>query len=161
MSRYDNYEIENNIYDYGYPQKRRRRPQAPKITLETERRLWKMLLFGFLTLGFYTIYMLYRMQVDLNIMESRHDGKRTMSIFLVYMMSLITLGISILVWTTKFCDRIGQALKRRDIDYKFGSGTFWGWGIFGVLLFGIGPFIYNYKLCKSMNLLSEDFNELG
>ncbi len=160
MSKQDFYEEEDYGYS-SYSRPRRRRPKPPKITLDTERKLWKMILFGLLTFGIYTTFMYYRMQVDLNIMESRHDGKRTMSIFLVYMLTPVTLGIASIVWMHKFCTRIGEAIRRRDIDYKFGSGTFWGWNVFGILLFGIGPFIFLHKLCKSMNLLAEDFNEIG
>ncbi len=160
MSKQDFYEEEDYGYS-SYSRPRRRRPKPPKITLDTERKLWKVILFGILTLGIYTTFVYYRMQVDLNIMESRHDGKRTMSIFLVEMLAACTLGIAGIVWIHKFCSRIGEAIRRRGIDYKFGSGSFWGWCIFGILLFGIGPFIFLHKLCKSMNLLSEDFNEVG
>ena len=166
MSRHDYEE------DYGYGmdpfammpyggQGRRRRPRPPRIVMDTERKLWKYVLFGVLTGGIYSAYMLYRMQVDLNIMESRHDGERTMSYFLMMALSTLTLGISVFVWQHKFCDRIGKALKRRNIDYKFSSGTFWGWGIVGILLFGLGPWIFYYKLIKSMNYISEDFNEFS
>ena len=47
------------------------------------------------------------------------------------------------------------------MNYAFGAGTFWGWGFFGTLLFGIGPLIYAHKLFKSMNLLSGHYNYYG
>ena len=49
---------------------------------------------------------------------------------------------------------------RRGIDYSFGASTFWLWGILGSIIV-VGPFIYTYKLLKSMNLLAADYNAKG
>ena len=38
---------------------------------------------------------------------------------------------------------------------------FWLWGILGSLLFGIGPLVYTYKLCKATNLMNRDYNING
>lgn len=64
------------------------------------------------------------------------------------------------MWYHKMSARIGGELNRRGIDYNFGAGTFWGWGVLGTLIL-VGPFIYIHKLLKGMNLLSEDFNAKG
>ena len=55
---------------------------------------------------------------------------------------------------------VAGALTRRGIDYQFGAGTFWGWGILGSLIL-VGPFIYTHKLLTAMNLLSADYNVNG
>jgi len=46
------------------------------------------------------------------------------------------------------------------VDYQFGAGTFWGWGILGSLIL-VGPFIYTHKLLTAMNRLSADYNVNG
>lgn len=45
-------------------------------------------------------------------------------------------------------------------NYSFGASTFWLWGILGSMIV-VGPFIYTYKLLKSMNLLAADYNAKG
>ena len=76
------------------------------------------------------------------------------------MLTGLTFGIAPIVWYHKLSARMGNELKRRGIAYSFGAGTFWGWNILGSLIF-VGPFIYLHKLCKSMNLLCEDYNARG
>lgn len=78
----------------------------------------------------------------------------------LFIFSWLTLGIVPLVWNHKISDRIGAELTRRGIDYQFGAGTFWGWGILGSLIL-VGPFIYTHKLLTAMNLLSADYNVNG
>ena len=98
---------------------------------------------------------------DINTIASRYDGKKTMHYCLVlFIFSCLTLGIVPLVWSHKISDRIGAELTRRGIDYQFGAGTFWGWGILGSLIL-VGPFIYTHKLLTAMNLLSADYNVNG
>ena len=76
------------------------------------------------------------------------------------LLGIITLGIVPLVWHHKMSARVGTELARRGIDYSFGASTFWLWGILGSIIV-VGPFIYTYKLLKSMNLLAADYNAKG
>ena len=78
----------------------------------------------------------------------------------LFIFSWLTLGIVPRVWGHRLANRIGAELRRRGINYQFGAGTFWGWGILGTLII-VGPFIYSHKLLKSMNLLSADYNVNG
>ena len=73
----------------------------------------------------------------------------------------LTCGILPLIWMHQLSDRIGNELKRRNLGYDFGAGTFWLWGILGSMLCGVGIIVYWYKLCKAMNLLCEDYNNRG
>lgn len=157
MDEYENYGYGMMPMGYGGG----RRPRSPKIRLETDRRLWKMIVFGILTGGIYSSYMYFKMQEDLNLMECKKDGERTTNFYLATIFDTLTLGIYMFIWEHRFAKRIGNALDRRGIDYKFSAGTYWGWNIFGLLLLGLGPWIYLYKLIKAMNYLSEDFNEVG
>lgn len=77
-----------------------------------------------------------------------------------FLFSWLTLGIVPLVWHHKMSARVGTELARRGIDYSFGASTFWLWGILGSIIV-VGPFIYTYKLLKSMNLLAADYNAKG
>lgn len=134
---------------------------APAAQLKTNRGLLKFILLSILTGGIYGFAVMSDVSMDINIIAGRYDGRRTMSYCLVaFVFSWLTLGIVPLVWSHRLSGRIGAELTRRGIAYRFGSGTFWGWGFFGSLIL-VGPFIYAYKLLKSMNLLAAHYNVNG
>ena len=129
--------------------------------LKTNRGLLKFILLSLITFGIYGIVVMSNVSSDINTIASRYDGKKTMHYCLVlFIFSWLTLGIVPLVWGHRLANRIGAELRRRGINYQFGAGTFWGWGILGTLII-VGPFIYSHKLLKSMNLLSADYNVNG
>ena len=136
-------------------------PEAPHaLKLATNRSLAKMILLGIITLGIYPTIISYYMYEDINLIASPHDGQRTMHPIAAGMLGAITLGIYLLIWLHKLCNRIRDELARRGIDYKFDASTFWLWGILGSLII-VGPFVYLHKYCKAMNQLAADYNERG
>lgn len=144
--------MENNTYQTN---------PAPVAQLKTDRGLVKFILLSLVTLGIYSIVYYSCISSDINIIASRYDGKKTMHFCLMsFILTPITLGIYTLVWYHQLSNRIGAELKRRGIDFDFSAKDFWLWNILGSLIF-VGPFIYVHKLCKAMNLLSEDFNMRG
>lgn len=135
---------------------------APVYQLKTNRGWLKLILLGIITLGIYPLVFYTKLGADVNTIASRYDGKKTMHYCLLFfIIAPITLGIAGIVWSHRICARIGSELTRRGIAYSFGAGTFWGWNVLGSFLFGIGPFIFLHKLCKSMNLLCADYNARG
>ncbi len=135
--------------------------EKPVFQLKTNRGLLKYILLSIITFEIYGIVVMSNVSTDINTIASRYDGKKTMHYCLVvFVFSWLTMGIVPLVWSHKICARIGTELKRRRIDYSFGAGTFWGWGILGMFII-VGPFVYLHKLLKSMNLLAEDYNQKG
>ena len=134
---------------------------APVGQLKTNRGLAKYILLGIITLGIYPIVVMSSISSDINIIAGRYDGKRTMHYcLLIFLVSWLTLGIGVLVWYHNLSSRIGNELRRRNISYQFGAGSYWGWSILGLLIV-VGPFIYIYKLLKAMNLLSSHYNVNG
>ena len=132
----------------------------PRIQLPVKRGLGKMFFLGLLTAGIYPAVIWSRIVTELNITASRYDGERTVSYFGACMLIPVTLGIYAWIWIHNFCNRIGNELKRRNVDYKFGAKTFWLWGVLGSFIL-VGPFIFTHKLMKSMNLINADFNVRG
>lgn len=131
---------------------------TPAYKLKTNRGLLKYILLSLITFGIYGIVTMSEVTEDINIIASRYDGRRTMHYCLIlFLFAGLTLGIAPLVWAHRMCDRIGNELARRGIAYRFGTGTFWGWGFFGSLIL-VGPFIYTHKLLKAMNLLATHYN---
>lgn len=134
---------------------------APVGQLKTNRGLLKFILLSFITFGIYGIVVMSCVSTDINIIAGRYDGRKTMHYCWVYFLfSWLTLGIVPLVWSHKLSGRIGRELNRRKINYRFGSGSFWGWAVLGSLIL-VGPLVYLHKLLKAMNLLSLHYNLRG
>ena len=129
-----------------------------RLQLPTKRGLGKMFFLGLLTAGIYPMVIWSRIVMELNLAACRYDGKRTVSYFGMILLTPITLGIFPLVWIHNFCNRVGDELKRRQIDYKFSAKTFWLWGVLGSFILA-GPFVFTHKLMQSMNRINADFNE--
>lgn len=134
---------------------------TPVLQLKTNRGLIKFILLSLITFGIYSLVFYSKISTDINLIASRHDGKRTMHYcLLLFIVAPITFGIGGIVWYHRISARIGKELTRRAIGYSFGAGSFWLWNVLGTCIV-IGPFVYLHKLCKAMNLLSADFNING
>lgn len=133
---------------------------APALQLPTVRGLLKFIFLGLITLGIYDIVIMSRIATEINIVASRSDGKRTMPFFAMLLLSPFTLGIYSFVWIHGFSNRVGDEVRRRGFDYKFGASTFWLWGVLGSLIL-VGPYIYCHKLLKSMNMINGSYNIYG
>lgn len=134
---------------------------VPVYKLKTNRGLIKYILLGIITFGIYPLVLMSCISSDINLIASKYDGKKTMHFcLLAFIFSWLTFGIAPIVWYHRISARIGAELARRNIAYSFGAGSFWGWNVLGSFIF-VGPFIYLHKLCKAMNLLSENYNING
>ena len=119
--------------------------QRPAYQLPTGRGLIKLWLLTIITLGIYPMVMWSRMSVEINMVASRYDGKRTMHFLWMPVVAALTLGIYMFVWLHQLCNRIGNELKRRQVNYKFSAATFWLWtfvyGIVGGVVTGVVGFL--------------------
>ena len=135
--------------------------KAPVGQLKTNKGLLKTILLTLITFGIYPLVVMSAVSNDINIVASRYDGKKTMHFCLLsFIVSPITFGIAGIVWYHKISDRIGGELRRRGVDYDFGAGDYWIWGVLGTL-FVVGPFIYFHKLFKAVNKMNADYNING
>ena len=154
--------MDNQNYAYSQPQNYQQQNYAPTIQLRTNRGLLKMILLSLITFGIYGLVVWCHLSEEINTVASRYDGKKTMHFLIVFLLlGGITLGIAPLVWIHRYCSRLGNEVTRRGIDYRFGAGTFWGWGVLGSLLLGIGPLVFCHKLLKAANLMNESYNTYG
>ena len=134
---------------------------APQYQLKTNRGMIKFILLSLITCGIYGLVVMSCISSDINVIASKYDGKKTMHYCLIYFIfTWLTLGIAPIVWYHRLSARIGNELKRREINYSFGAGSFWGWNVLGSFIV-VGPLVYLHKLCKAMNLLSENYNING
>lgn len=135
--------------------------ERPARQLKCNRGAIKTILLTILTLGIYSLVLYGNMSAELNWTATKYDGKKTMSYYLLFfIVGPLTLEIGTLVWFHKFSERIGDELRRRNIDYSFGAGSFWLWNVLGILIL-VGPFVYLHKVTKAMNLINEDYNING
>lgn len=135
--------------------------QAPVNKLPTGRGLLKMIFLGAITFGIYNLVILTKMSNEINTVATPHDGKKTMNFLLIaFILTGLTLGIAPIVWFHKLCNRLGDEIKRRGIDFEISSKTYWGWNVLGALI-GIGPLVFTHKFCKAFNLMNADYNEKG
>ena len=133
------------------PMAQRPVPQRPAYQLPTGRGLIKLWLLTFITCGIYPMVMWSRMSVEINMVASRYDGKRTMHFLWMPVIGALTLGIYMLVWLHNLCSRIGNELKRRQVNYKFSAASFWLWNFVYGMVAGAVAGVVTYVL-YTMNL---------
>ena len=134
---------------------------APVGQLKTNKGLLKTILLSLVTFGIYGLVVMSSVSNDINVVASRYDGKKTMHYcLLTFVIGPITLGIAVFVWFHKLSNRIGDELKRRNIDYSLSASDYWLWNVLGSLII-VGPFIYLHKLFTAVNKMNEDYNLHG
>jgi hypothetical protein len=133
----------------------------PIRQLTTSRGLFVWIVFSIITFGLYPIFALSNISSEINLIASSRDGRNTLNgALMALIIAPLTCGIASLVWYNNICDRMGNELGARNIDYSFSATTFWGWGVLGVFIL-IGPFIFMHKFLKAMNKLNASYNTTG
>ena len=141
---------------YRYPYDDEERDFRP-TPLKTDRSMWKLLLFSILTLGIYSIIFFIPFSFDLEKIAPRREKEKTMNYLWAFILAYFTVSLVLVVWHYQVAAHVEDALKRRDIDYNFGTESFWIWYVAGSF-FLVGPLVYFFKLCRAMNLLCEHYN---
>lgn len=144
----------NMAYKYSYDEQEVKFKPA---LLKTDRSMWKLAILTILTLGLYSIFFFIPFSFDLDKINPRRDGSKTINYLWAFLLSLFTASIVLIFWHHQIAERVSEALVKRHIDYEFGTHSFWGWYFFGSFIV-IGPFIYFHKLCTAMNLLCDSYN---
>ena len=129
--------------------------EPPKF--KTDRKMWKLMLFSFLTLGIYSIYFFSPLPHELEKISPSRGRHKLMPYGVAYLIAYFTFATVMVFWQYELTRRIEEALTDRGITCDFSTSDFWGWYFFGSFIL-VGPYIYFHKLCKAMNLLCEDYN---
>ena len=134
---------------------------APVGQLKTNKGLLKTILLSLITFGIYLLVVMSSVSDDINIVASRHVGKKTMHFcLLTFIFVPISFGIAGIVWFHKISNRIGAELKRRGVAYSFSAADYWLWNVLGKLIV-VGTFIYLHKLFKAVNKMNAHYNING
>ncbi len=145
-------------YRYGYEEEKT--PSYPK--LPTNRNIWKVCILNVLTLGLYSVWFFSLFSGDLNKIEPRRGGEKTMNYLVAFILALFTYSIVLMFWHHQVADHIEEAIEHRKIKCSFSKEKFWIYcvvcGLIPVVSL-IGNVIYYYYLCQAMNLLCADYNE--
>lgn len=136
-------------------------PPYPMRKKKTNRSMLSFILWNMLTCGFYSLFFYNDIGEDINFLASKRDGKKTMNYILLFLIvGPLTCEIATIIWFHNISARIGDEARARGVSSSFGASSFWVWNVLGAL-FLVGPFIYMHKLCKTMNLICEDYNQRG
>ena len=111
--------------DYFFSAVKGNYPQA----LPTNRKVWKVWLLSLVTLGIYSIVIMFAMAKETNI-SCADDGKHTRNFWGAILLSIITLGIYGLVWFYKWADREFRFLQRHSPN----GGILSGGGLLALML---------------------------
>jgi len=134
---------------------------APAQKIKENRGVGKFIFLSIITAGIYGLVCMCNVSTDINTIASRYDGKKTPNFILMVLIFLpITLGIAEFTWHHRFCNRIGDELRRRGLDYSFSARDFWLWYVLGSLIV-VGPIIFGARMFKAMNALAADYNKVG
>lgn len=153
----NNPQAQNFSQNMAYPQQN----SMPVAQLKTNRSFIKTLLLSLVTFGIYAIVTYGHITDDVNLVCSRYDGKKSMNYYLlIFIVTPLTLGIATIVWMHNICNRIGNELKRRGVDYSFSAKDFWLWNVLGCFIL-VGPFVFIHKFFTAVNKMNENFNLNG
>jgi len=89
--------------------------------------MWKVLLFGMLTCGIYTIWWYWKLGDDLNKIIDGRDGRKTMNYLLAMLLGIVTCGVYSYVWFHQMSERVGNELRHRGFAEDFGAREYWIW----------------------------------
>ena len=130
--------------------------------LNDQRRMWKCIIFGILTLGIYDLIFMWGLIRDLNRacgkVEKDGEEENSPNFIFVVLFTIFTFGIYNYVWYYKQGNRMRRAGKVYGIEIDEKGGTYLLWILLGFWLFGIGPFVALYLFISNLNKLCRRYN---
>lgn len=118
------------------------------------RSFWMYLLLGFVTGGIYSLYVMWHLIKDINII-CEEDGKKSPNLIVVVLLSGVTFGIYGIYWYYIQGKRLYEIAPRYGCDVNENGLFYILWRLF---LPGIGGFVGTYKLFENLNKLGESYN---
>ena len=115
------------------------------------------LLLGAITGGIYSLWRVYVLARDVNEM-CEGDGKKTNGFLILFLLSLVTLGIYAIVWLYKLGNRLQANAERYGVNITSDGTTVVLWSTVGLLLAGLGTIIAMHIIFTNTNLLIDSYN---
>lgn len=127
-------------------------------SLKTNRSFITFILLSFITCGIYTLYFIYNISKDINII-AQDDGDNTPGVLAFFLLSLITCGLYSFYWLYKLGNRIQNSGYKYGLRINENGNTLLLWSIIGIVCCGIGTYVSYYFIIKNMNILAYEYNK--
>jgi len=125
--------------------------------VDSNRNLGKYIIFTILTCGIYSLFFLYKLAQDLNIL-CEGDNRSTPGLLPYIVFSILTCGIYTWFWYYNIGNRLADNAPRYGLKFQENGTTILLWLIFGALICGIGPYVAMYIIIKNTNTLAKEYN---
>lgn len=125
--------------------------------VNSNRGLFKYIIFSILTLGIYSYYFLYKLAKDVNLICDG-DGQKTAGLIKFIVLSFITCGIYSWFWYYNIGNRLASNAPKYGLHFQENGTTIILWFIFGSFICGIGPFVAMHILIKNTNAIANAYN---
>ena len=116
-----------------------------------EKSLAKVIIFGILTLGIYSIWFSYAYHCDTDVL-CEGDGKEGPSYLMVWLLSFATLGIYSFIWIYNLGNRLQDNSDRYGVKIREDGTALLIWS----LLF---PIMASYFMISNQNAMIRAYNE--
>ena len=127
------------------------------MTVQTNRSLAKYIIFTIITCGIYSLYTIYAIARDINMM-CEDDGYKTAGLLKYFLLSLITCSIYSLYWHYKVADRLHGNAEKYNITITESGSTVLVWLLLGCFICPFFQFFAMYIIFKNMNLMAVEYN---
>ena len=127
--------------------------------LPTDRGFWLAFLLSIITLGIYSLYLIYAFAKETNLVCAA-DGKHTRGLLGYLLLSFITLGIYGIVWQVKLIERRRFFLFQNSQPEGLAVDTYlltlflWSW-----LTLGVMSIVVFCKFLYQQNAVNQTYNE--
>ena len=125
--------------------------------VDSNRSLAKYILLSIVTLGIYSLYFIYKLSNDMNLICAG-DGKNTAGLLKIILLNIITCGIYSWIWYYGLGNRLAENAPRYGLKFIENGTTILMWMLFGAVLCGIGPFVALHIIIKNTNALANEYN---
>lgn len=125
--------------------------------VDSNRGLFKYIIFSILTCGIYSYYFLYKLAKDVNLICDG-DGQNTAGLIQFIVLSFITCSIYSWFWYYNIGNRLASNAPKYGLNFQENGTTIILWFIFGSFICGIGPFVAMHILIKNTNALANAYN---
>jgi len=126
--------------------------------IRTNRSIVKYILLTIITCGIYALWYQHKIAQDINTICDG-DGKHTGGLLKFFILGVVTLGVYILIWYFGVANRLISNAERYGVKISGDGKIVLLWRVFGVFLFGVGPFVAENIIMENTNILADAYNK--
>lgn len=131
---------------------------GPARHIQTNRGLFKLIIFNIFTIGIYGYYFVYRMAQDMNTM-CEDDDQNTGGLIAFILLNIITCGIYGIYWWYEIANRLSLNAPRYNIYIGENGSSFLLWYLLGIVSCGIATLVAYHTVIRNVNYLAAAYNK--